>query len=115
MANIHQTMKRVAALYEDLIGTREEIARCVEELQRWQKEEREWRRRSQEETRALVQEAREDVVRLRREAKAAREEIDSAARGAGERWLTFLFFVGICGAMLAALLLRAWIWLFPRW
>ena len=57
MANIHQTMKRVAALYEDLIGTREEIARCVQELHRWQQEEREWRRRSQEETRTLVQEA----------------------------------------------------------
>jgi len=44
MANIHQTLKRVAALYEGLIGTREEITRCVEELQRWQREERERRR-----------------------------------------------------------------------
>ena len=26
MANIHQTLKRVASLYEDLIGTREEAA-----------------------------------------------------------------------------------------
>lgn len=115
MANIHQTLKRVEALYADLLGTREEITRCVGELQRWQQEEREWRRRSQEETRALVQEARDDVARLRREAKEARQEIDAAARGTGERWRAFLLFVAICGAALAALLLRAWTGLVEWW
>ena len=49
MANIHQTLKRVASLYEDLIGTREELTRCVEELRDWQQENRAWRARVQEE------------------------------------------------------------------
>lgn len=62
MANIHQTMKRVAALYEDLIGTRKEITRCVEELQRWQREAREWRREWLKTQEALLQ-GTQDVLR----------------------------------------------------
>ena len=82
MANIHQTLKQVAALYEDLIGTREEITRCVEEMQRWQEEHRAGLARMQEENQAALV----DVARIGRAVKKYREEIEvlaSEVRGRG--------------------------------
>ena len=111
MANIHQTMKRVASLYEDLIGTREEITRCVEELRDWQEENRAWRTRVQKEAQAAVK----DVERLGRAVKKQREEIEVLAREAQARWgLAYIFFTLVV-TMTSLLLLRAWTWLFPRW
>ena len=111
MANIHQTLKRVEALYAELLGTREEITRCVEELQRWQEESRAWRARVREERQAAV----EDVERLGRAAKKEREEIELLARATRERWgLAYLFFT-IFVTLSSLLLVRAWYWMFPWW
>ena len=111
MANIHQTLKRVAALYEDLIGTREELTRCVQELRDWQEENRAWRARVREERQAAVK----DVERLGRAVKKQREEIEVLAREARERWgLTYIFLTLIV-TMSALLLIRAWNWLVPWW
>ena len=111
MANIHQTLKRVAALYEDLIGTREEITRCVEELQRWQEENRAWRARVQEESQAAVK----DVERIGRAVKRQREEIEVLASEARERWGLVYIFLTLAVTMSSLLLMRAWNWLFPGW
>ena len=111
MANIHQTMKRVAALYEDLIGTREELTRCVQELRDWQEENRAWRARVREERQAAVK----DVERLGRAVKKQREEIEVLAREARARWGLTYFFLTLVVTMTSLLLLRAWTWLFPRW
>lgn len=111
MANIHQTMKRVAALYEDLIGTREEITRCVEEMQHWHQENRAWSARVQDEVQAAVK----DVERIGRAAKKQREEIEVLAREARTHWgLAYLFFT-LFVTLSSLLLIRAWTWLFPRW
>ena len=111
MANIHQTMKRVAALYEDLIGTREELTRCVQELRDWQEENRAWCARVREERQAAVK----DVERLGRAVKKQREEIEVLAREARARWGLTYFFLTLVVTMTSLLLLRAWTWLFPRW
>jgi len=111
MANIHQTMKRVAALYEDLIGTREELTRCVQELQYWQEENRAWRARVQEESQAAVK----DVERIGRAAKKQWEEIEVIARETRERWGLAYIFLTLIVTMSSLLLIRAWNWLFPRW
>ena len=111
MANIHQTMKRVASLYEDLIGTREELTRCVQELRNWQEENRAWRARVQEESQAAVR----DVERIGRAAKRQREAIEVLAREARERWGLAYIFLTLIVTMTSLLLMRAWTWLFPRW
>ena len=111
MANIHQTMKRVAALYEDLIATREELTRCVQELQVWQEESRAWRVRVREERQAAM----EDVKRLGRAAKKEREEIELLARATRERWGLAYIFLTLVVTLSSLLLMRAWTWLFPRW
>ena len=111
MANIHQTLKRVAALYEDLLGTREEITRCVDELQRWQEENRGWRARVQEERQAAVK----DLERLGRAVKKQREEIEVLASEARERWGLVYIFLTLVVTMTSLLLIRAWTWLFPWW
>ena len=111
MANIHQTLKRVASLYEDLIGTREELTRCVEELRDWQEENRAWRARVQEESQAAVK----DVERIGRAVKRQREEIEVLAREARERWGLAAIFFTLVVTMTSLLLMRAWNWLFPWW
>ncbi|MDE2973668.1 MAG: hypothetical protein OXU64_02935 [Gemmatimonadota bacterium] len=111
MANIHQTMKRVASLYEDLLGTREEITRCVQELRDWQEENRAWRTSMQE----AIQAAVKDVERIGRAVKRQREEIEVLASEARERWsLAYILFTLVV-TMSSLLLMRAWTWLFPRW
>jgi len=111
MANIHQTLKRVAALYEDLIGTREELTRCVQELRDWQEENRAWRARVQ----GHVQAAVKDVERIGRAAKRQREEIEVLASEARERWSLAYIFLTLVVTMSSLLLMRAWNWMFPWW
>ena len=111
MANIHQTLKRVAALYEDLIGTREELTRCVQELRDWQEENRAWRARVQ----GHVQAAVKDVERIGRAAKRQREEIEVLARETRERWGLTYIFLTLVVTMTSLLLIRAWNWMFPWW
>lgn len=111
MANIHQTMKRVEALYADLLGTRQEITRCVQELRDWQEENRVWRARVQEEVQAAVK----DVERIGRAVKRQREEIEVLASEAQARWgLAYILFTLVV-TMSSLLLMRAWTWLFPGW
>ena len=78
MANIHQTLKRVEALYAALLGTREEITRCVEELQRWQQEQRALRREVAEETRQAALSTTESLKALAEAAKQHREILAAA-------------------------------------
>ena len=111
MANIHQTMKRVAALYEDLIGTREELTRCVQELRNWQEENRAWRARVQEERQAAVK----DVERLGLAVKKQREEIEVLASETRERWGLAYIFLTLIVTMSSLLLMRVWAWMFPWW
>ena len=111
MANIHQTMKRVAALYEDLISTREELTRCVQELRNWQEENRAWRASVREERQAALK----DVERLGRAVRKQREEIEVLAREVRERWGLTYIFLTLVVTMTSLLLIRAWTWLFPRW
>lgn len=111
MANIHQTLKRVAALYEDLIGTREELTRCAQELRDWQEESRAWRARVREERQAAVK----NVKRLGRAVKKEREEIELLARATRERWGLAYIFLTLVVTLSSLLLMRAWTWLFPRW
>ena len=103
MANIHQTLKRVAALYEDLIGTREEITRCVEELQRWQQEQREWRREWMESHQALLQETRE-VLQISEalERRRHRHSLGWTLLGA--------ITLGVLIGFISWVLLWSWVW-----
>ena len=125
MANIHQTMKRLTALYEASLGTREELTRCVEEGRSLLEQQR---RLSQEagetwvqavrdatgELTALAAESKKQREQIERLAKARRAEIEGAARGAGERWLTFLLVVGVGGGALAVWMARFFEWILAR-
>ena len=113
MANIHQTMKRVEALYADLLGTREEITRCVEELQRWQREQEQV---SQEALRSLIRlrdEVTHDVGLLGQQVRQQKRDLEQLA-AAERNWAWMILWVGIFGAVLAILLEKAFKWLLAQ-
>ena len=103
MANIHQTMKRVAALYEDLLGTREELTRCSGELQRWQRE-----------VSTAAVSLTEDIERLGRTIQEQQKQIDATAARGREQWGWVLMAVAIGGASVAIFLEKAFSWLLAR-
>ena len=112
MANIHQTMKRVEALYADLLGTREEITRCVEELRRWQSEQEQL---SQEAQRSVRELRRTVDTSLRRLGQTVVEQEQKIARlHAEEPWALMLVLIAFGGAALAIFLEKAFRWLFPQ-
>ena len=125
MANIHQTMKRLTALYEASLGTREELTRCVEEGRSLLEQQRRlsqeaaetWGqavREATEELTALAAESKKQREQIERLAKARRAEIEAAARGAGERWRAFLLVVGVGGGALAVWFSRFFEWILAR-
>ena len=103
MANIHQTMKRVEALYADLLGTREEITRCVEELQRWQRE-----------VSTAAVSLTEDIEQLGRTIQEQQQQIDATAARGREQWGWVLMAVAVGGAAVAIFLEKAFSWLLAR-
>ena len=112
MANIHQTMKRVAALYEDLLGTREEITRCVVELQRWQNEQEQL---SQEAGRSVRELRRTVDTSLRRLGQAVVEQEQKIAQLSTDTRLGWVIWSAVVsGVVLAIFVEKAFKWLLAQ-
>ena len=112
MANIHQTLKRVASLYEDLIGTREETHQVRPGVAAIGRRKTAPGARG---CRRRFRAALKDVERLGRAVKRQREEIEVLASEARERWGLVYIFLTLAVTMSSLLLMRAWNWLFPGW
>ena len=112
MANIHQTLKRVEALYADLLGTREELTRCVQELQRWQSEQEKLSREGQQALRELRTSVARDVEYLGETVRHQRRQMEQVA--ANERWVWLILLCSIAVALLSRLWERTFKWIFPQ-
>ncbi len=113
MANIHQTMKRVEALYADLLGTRKEITRCVGELQRWQSEQEQSSRESLRTLIRLRDEVAHDVGLLGQTVRRQKREMEQLA-AAERNWFWMIVGSAITAAMLAILLVWSFEWLMAK-
>ena len=84
MANIHQTMKRIEALYAELVVTHKNIIRCVKELQRWQQEQENLSREAERSVRELRRTVDASLRRLGQTVVEQEQKI--AQLSAEERW-----------------------------